>query len=155
MHQLVEYILGGALVASGLQSPTPLVPAVLGGVIMLHAAITKGALAAFRVIDRRLHRVLDPFVIGLCVVGGLQPWVSVESSTRAIVIGIAVVHLVVFFGSSFTERTKAPKGGPSTSQSASSSTSSPAAGGDRSTDLGRTAGRVVGAGVNAVRKMRR
>jgi hypothetical protein len=155
MHQLVEYILGGALVASGLQSPTPLVPAVLGGVIMLHAAITKGALAAFRVIDRRLHRVLDPFVIGLCVVGGLQPWVSVESSTRAIVIGIAVVHLVVFFGSSFTERAKAPKGGPSTSQSASSSTSSPAAGGDRSTDLGRTAGRVVGAGVNAVRKMRR
>lgn len=159
MHQLVEYILGGALVASGLQSPTPLVPAVLGGVIMLHAAITKGALAAFRVIDRRLHRVLDPFVIGLCVVGGVQPWVSVESSTRAIVLGIAVVHLVVFLGSSFTERTKAPKaaGGaaPGGGGPAKAPASAPAPGADRSTDLGRTAGRVVGAGVNAVRKMRR
>lgn len=170
MHQLVEYILGGALVASGLQSPTPLVPAVLGGVIMLHAAITKGALAAFRVIDRRLHRVLDPFVIALCMVGGLQPWVSVESSTRAIVIGIAVVHLVVYFGSSFTERTKTPKtpkaaGGASTTTASSgtapaggaaaSAAAASSADGDRSTDLGRTAGRVVGAGVNAVRKMRR
>lgn len=161
---MVEYILGGALVASGLQSPTPIVPAVLGGVIMGHAAITKGALAAFRVIDRRVHRVLDPFVIGLCMVGAVQPWVSVESSTRAIVLGIAVVHLVVFFGSSFTERTKPPKtapaagGGSSTSSSSSpssSSSSGAAPGADRSTDLGRSAGRVVGAGVNAVRKMRR
>lgn len=156
---MVEYILGGALVASGLQSPTPIVPAVLGGVIMGHAAITKGALAAFRVIDRRVHRVLDPFVIGLCMVGAVQPWVSVESSTRAIVLGIAVVHLVVFFGSSFTERTKPPKTAPAagggSSSSSSSSSSGAAPGADRSTDLGRSAGRVVGAGVNAVRKMRR
>jgi len=157
MHQLVEYILGGALVASGLQSPTPLVPAVLGGVIMMHAAITKGALAAFRVIDRRLHRVLDPFVIGLCAVAALQPWVSVESGARAIVLGIAVVHLVVFFGSSFTERTKAPKPASKGSSGAGTSggSSAPPPGADRSTDMGRTAGRVVGAGVNAVRKMRR
>jgi len=156
MHQLVEYILGGALVASGLQSPTPLVPAVLGGVIMMHAAITKGALAAFRVIDRRVHRVLDPFVIGLCVVGALQPWLSVESSTRAIVLGIAVVHLVVFFGSSFTEKTKSPKSAAKPAGgSGAAGASAPPPGADRSTDMGRTAGRVVGAGVNAVRKMRR
>ena len=152
---MVEYILGGALVASGLQSPTPIVPAVLGGVIMGHAAITKGALAAFRVIDRRVHRVLDPFVIGLCMVGAVQPWVSVESSTRAIVLGIAVVHLVVFFGSSFTERTKAPKTAPAAGGGSSTASSGAAPGADRSTDLGRSAGRVVGAGVNAVRKMRR
>jgi hypothetical protein len=143
MHQLVEYILGGALVASGLQSPTPLVPAALGGLIMLHSAITRGALAAFRVIDRRLHRSLDPVVIGLCVVGALQPWISVDNGTRIIILGIAAVHLVVFLGSSFEERTKAPK------QAAAPK------GGDRSTDIGRTAGRVVGSGVNAVRKMRR
>lgn len=143
MHQLVEYILGGALVASGLQSRTPVVPAVLGGIIMLHSAITRGALAAFRVIDRRVHRSLDPVVIGLCVVGALQPWLSVDNGTRVIIIGIAAVHLVVFFGSSFQERVKTPKQAPS------------AKGTDRSTDIGRTAGRVVGSGVNAVRKMRR
>ncbi len=143
MHQLVEYILGGALVASGLQSPTPLVPAALGGIIMLHSAITRGALAAFRVIDRRVHRLLDPVVIGLCAFGALQPWLSVDNGTRVIILGIAAVHLVVFFGSSFQERVKTPKQAPS------------AQGTDRSTDIGRTAGRVVGSGVNAVRKMRR
>jgi hypothetical protein len=143
MHQLVEYILGGALVASGLQSPTPLVPAALGGLIMLHSAITKGALAAFRVIDRKLHRSLDPVVMAVCAVGALQPWISVDNGTRVIILGITAVHLVVFFGSSFQERTKAPKQAPA------------AKGDDRSTDIGRTAGRVVGSGVNAVRKMRR
>ena len=147
MHQLVEYILGGALVASGLQSRTPVVPAVLGGVIMLHSAITKGALAAFRVIDRKLHRSLDPVVIALCAFGALQPWISVDNGTRVIILGIAAVHLVVFFGSSFQERTKAAK--QARQQSAA------AKGTDRSTDIGRTAGRVVGNGVNAVRKMRR
>ena len=95
MHQLVEYILGGALVASGLQSPYPLVPAVLGGIVMGHAAITRGALAAFRVIDRRLHRVLDPLVIGLQVLGAVQPWSTVDPGTRVIIGGIAAVHFVV------------------------------------------------------------
>ena len=51
MHQIVEYILGGALVASGLQSPTPAVPSVLGGIVMLHAAITMGPVGAFRVLS--------------------------------------------------------------------------------------------------------
>ncbi|MDO8363328.1 MAG: hypothetical protein Q7V88_10570, partial [Actinomycetota bacterium] len=110
MHQLVEYILGGALVASGLQSPTPLVPAVLGGIVLLHSAITRGALAAFRLIDRRLHRVLDPVVIALEVAGAVQPWVSVNNGTRFVIGAIALVHAVVWWGSSFTEKTKAPKG---------------------------------------------
>ena len=63
MHQVVEYILGGAMIAAGLQSPTPLVPSVVGGVIMLNAAITSGPLSAFRVLDRRVHRVIDIVVI--------------------------------------------------------------------------------------------
>jgi hypothetical protein len=139
MHQLVEYILGVAMVASGAQSPTPAVPAVLGGLILLNAALTKGALGAFRAYGRKVHRVLDPIVILVCVAGALQPWVSVESSTRAVIIAIAVVHLVVFLGSSFHER-------PPRSQRVKSS-------GDRSTELGKSAGRVVGSGVKTARKM--
>ncbi len=161
MHQLVEYILGGALVASGLQSPEPLVPAVLGGVVMVHAAITRGALAAFRIIDRRLHRVLDPAVIGLEVFGAVQPWVSVDNGTRVIIGGIAAVHLVVWLGSSFTEKPKAAKpakGAPATPSSGAASGSAaaapPDAPKDRATDLGRSAGRVVGSGVKAVRAVR-
>lgn len=141
MHQLAEYILGGALVASGLQSPTPAVPAVLGGVIMLHAAVTKGALAAFRVIGRRLHRTIDPVIIGAEIVAAVQPWISVENGSRVIIGGVAAVHLLVWAGSSFTERTKQPV-----------ATAADGPLGDRSADIGRTAGRVVGTGVNVVRR---
>ncbi len=142
MHQLAEYMLGGALVASGLQSRTPLIPSLLGGLIMLNAAITRGPLAAFRGIGRRMHRRLDLVVIALTFFGALQPWVSIESGARFIIIAIGVVHLVVWTQSSFLERVKTPKQAPDASS------------GDRSTDLGRSAGRLVGGGVNAVRRAR-
>ena len=67
MHQMVEYILGVALIASGLQSPTPIVPGVLGLLIIVNAAITKGPVGAFRVISKKVHRVVDVFVIVLDV----------------------------------------------------------------------------------------
>jgi hypothetical protein len=142
MHQLVEYILGGALVAAGLQSQTPTVPAVLGGLIMVHAAITRGALAAFRVINRKVHRAIDPFIIGLTIVAAVQPWISIANPTRLTVGAVGAVHFIVYVGSSFHERAKRPKAAAVPSS------------GDRSTDLGRSAGRVVGSGVNAVRRMR-
>lgn len=148
MHQLVEYILGGALVASGLQSPQPLVPSVLGGIVLLHAAVTRGALAAFRLIDRKLHRLLDPVVIGVEIVAAVQPWISVDNGTRFIIGGIAAVHSVVWLGSSFTEKAKKPKVAAGSSAAASAA----APPGDRSADFGRSAGRMVGNGVKAVRK---
>ena len=142
MHQLVEYILGGAMVATGLQSPSPLVPSVAGGVLLLYAACTKGAVSAFRVFDRRWHKVLDP-VLALAVMGAaVQPWVSVRNDTRVVMVGIAAVHLVVWWGSSFTERTRV----------AARAAAQTAAPGDRSTEIGKKAGRAVGSGVNMVRK---
>ena len=139
MHQLVEYILGVALVASGAQSPTPAVPAVLGGLIMLNAALTKGAVGAFSAYSRRVHRALDPVVIAVCILGAAQRWITVEPASRAVIVAIAVVHLVVFLGSSFYERP--PK------------SARPKSTGDRSTELGKSAGRVVGSGVKSARKM--
>ncbi len=155
MHQLVEYILGVALLASGMQSPQPIVPSLLGGIIIMHAAVTRGSLAAFRVIDRRLHRVLDPFIIGLQFFAAVQPWVSVDNGTRAIIAAIAVVHAVVWVGSSYTEKQKVPKvaaegATPSTPKSAAAPTT-PAAPADRATSLGQSAGRFVGSGVRVVR----
>jgi hypothetical protein len=147
MHQIVEYILGGALVASGLQSPTPVVPAVLGGLIMLNAALTKGALCAFRAYDRALHRVFDIVIIVLCFASLAQPWVEFDMGTKVVVFAITTVQVVVFFGSDYSERKKkAPKQVPAEGSGGTGST------GDRATDLGKTAGRVVGSGVNVVRK---
>ena len=139
MHQLVEYILGGALVAAGLQSPTPLVPSVLGGLVMLNAAITVGPVGAFRLIRRRLHRLIDVVVIAAELTAGVQPWINLESGTRIIVVGIALVHVFVWWQTNYAERVKllsvSPEGG-------------------RSTEVGRIAGRLVGNGVNAVRRQR-
>ena len=139
MHQLVEYILGGTLVASGLQSSTPLLPSIAGAIVMLHAAVTIGPLGAFRVISRRVHRVIDVGVLAAELLAALQPWISIESGTRFLVIAIALVHMFVWWQSSFAVPTKAP----------------PISGrGGRSTEVGRIAGRLVGNGVNAVRRQR-
>ncbi|HSB86193.1 MAG TPA: hypothetical protein VLD86_07795 [Ilumatobacteraceae bacterium] len=139
MHQVVEYILGGALIASGLQSPTPVIPSVLGAVVMLHAAVTIGPAAAFRVMGRRVHRVVDVGVLAAEVAAGAQPWVDLESATRVTILGIAAVHLFVWWQTNFAERVK--------SRGADAEA-------DRSTEIGRIAGRLVGNSVNAVRRQR-
>ena len=139
MHQVVEYILGGAMIATGLQSPAPLLPSLVGALIMLHSAITIGPVGAFRVITRGVHRIVDVGVIATEVVAAVQPWVHLESGSRIIMIGIALVHLFVWWNSSFATRVKSP---------------SVSAEGGRSTEIGRIAGRLVGNGVNAVRRPR-
>ncbi|MEY2402102.1 MAG: hypothetical protein QOJ08_2213 [Ilumatobacteraceae bacterium] len=139
MHQLVEYILGGSLIAAGLQSPTPVVPSVLGGIVMVHSAVTVGPLGAFRVLRRGLHRYIDIAVIVLEVAAALQPWIELDPGTRALVVGIAFVHLFVWWNTSYTMRVKSPR---------------VSAEGGRSTEVGRIAGRLVGNGVNAVRRQR-
>lgn len=147
MHQLVEYVLGVALVASGAQSPEPVVPAVLGGLLLLWAASTKGALAAFRLLPRWLHRAGDPFVAGALLVAAVQPWASVRVDSRFVLAGVAVVHLFVWWQSSYDEPVRAPRGRRAAGDA-------PAPAGDRATEIGRTAGRVVGTGVNVVRRAR-
>ncbi len=139
MHQIVEYILGGALIATGLQSPTPLVPSVVGGLVMLHAALTIGPVGAFRVIGRRTHRVIDVVIISIEFLAVVQPWIELDSGTRIIIAGIASVHLFVWWQTNFAQRPKSP----------------PVSGeGGRSAEVGRFAGRLVGNGVNAVRRPR-
>jgi hypothetical protein len=146
MHQIVEYILGAALAAVGLQSPTPIVPATVGIIVILHGAVTKGTFAAFQVIGRKLHRVVDLGVIALEVVAAIQPMVKVESATRGIMIAIAFVHLFVWWQTSFKEKVKIPKAERLAARAAAGDASG------RSGDIGRTAGRLVGGGVNMARK---
>lgn len=151
MHQLVEYILGGALVATGIQSPYPVMPAVLGGVIMLHAAFTRGALAAFNVIDRRVHRFIDPFIIVLVVFSAIRPWAEIDDGSRVVVLGIAAVHTVVWMSSSFAEKPKKQKSAPAAPVKAAAS-SEPADPNDRSVIVGQKAGRMAASGVLFARR---
>jgi hypothetical protein len=139
LHQLVEYIIGLILVAQGLQGPEPLVPAIVGGVVLFNAAVAIGPLGAFRLVGRRLHRILDLVAIGVVVVAAVQPWIDVDVGTRAIMIAIAVVYGFVWFYSDFAEKQARQQ-------------RRVAATGDRGEDLGRTAGRLAGNAVTAWRR---
>jgi len=149
MHQLVEYILGGALVASGLQSPYPVMPSVLGGIIMLHAAVTKGALAAFNVVPRGIHRFIDPVIILLVVISAIRPWAKIDEGSRVIILGIAAVHSVVWISSSFAEKPKKQK-----QKQQKNARSAPVDPGDRSAVVGQKAGRMAATGVLFARRQK-
>ena len=56
MHQIVEYILGFALIMTSIQQPEPRIPALMGLLILLNAAIVAGPAGAFK-LDRKSTRL--------------------------------------------------------------------------------------------------
>ena len=139
LHQAAEYLLGLVLVAQGLQSPTPVVPSVAGGIVLLNAACVEGPLAAFRLVSRRAHRWADLVVIGMLVVVAALPWLDVDNTSRVLMVIVAVILTVVWWNSSFAA--PAPR---SRDQMV-----------DRSEAVGRLAGRAVGNTVKAARRWHR
>ena len=141
LHQVAEYLLGLVLVSQGLQSPTPVMPAVAGGVVVLNVALAKGPLSAFGVVPRPVHRWLDLVAMAVVAALAVQPWVEVEGSTRVIMVVIAGVMAFIWWQSDFTPkvRGRAPIGTE----------------GGRSTEVGRMAGRAAGSSVAAVKRWKR
>jgi hypothetical protein len=104
VHQLAEYLIGISLVAQGMQDPSPLVPTVAGALVMVNAAIVRGPLGAFKLVGRRLHRLLDIVVMLAIVVGAVQPWVAVEISGR-LIMGVILLPLgFLWFYTDWAER---------------------------------------------------
>jgi len=139
IHQIVEYMIGLVLIAAAVQQPEPAVPAVMGLLIILNAAITTGPLGAFRVISRRVHRVLDILVMAVLAASTLQPWVEEETTGRLLVGAITFVFFIVWFHTDFQERPdrkarRAARAKP------------------ESEELGKQAGRMVGDTVNSLRR---
>jgi Ca2+/Na+ antiporter len=120
--------------------PQPAVPAVLGLVIILNAAITKGAAGAFRWSSTRVHRQLDVVVMVLLVAAAVQPWVSMDNVSRLLLVGVAFVLWFVWFHTDFTE--KVPRSKRKATEAAKPSSEA----------IGRGAGRVVGGGVNSFKR---
>jgi hypothetical protein len=142
MHQLVEYLFGGVLVAQGLQSPAPLLPSVAGLLVLLNASTVRGGgLSAFRLVSRSVHRLLDLVVIGTIVVAAVQPWIEVDAGARLVMVAIAVVLAFVWWQSSFAEKV-----------ARQARAEAAIAEGDRSVEIGRRAGRLVGDGINLAKR---
>jgi hypothetical protein len=135
LHQAAEYLIGLVLVAVGLQSLEPLWPTLAGGLVILNAAVVDGPIGAFRLTNRRQHRIADLVVIGLIVLIAAMPFLSIDNASRAMMIGTAVVLGFVWWNSSFERPRAATAGQPV----------------DRSEAIGRGAGRIAGNIARAVR----
>lgn len=106
MHQIAEYIIAAVFIAQGLQSKTPAIPSVLGGLVLVNAACAKGPAAAFQLLPRSLHKVLDLVLIGVIVAMAVQPVISLDNNTRVIMGVLAFVIGFVWLGSDFSPSVK-------------------------------------------------
>jgi hypothetical protein len=162
MHQLVEYILGGSIIMAGAQGSTPALPCVVGGLIVVHAASTRGALAAFRVINLPVHRVGDIVLVAMTVAAAVQPAIEVDSNSRLVMLVMAAVQAFVWLNTNFvakpTARQRRLAGAPARAGGETDAeplpTDAPAADGGLSTAIGRRAGRLAASGVKAARRAR-
>lgn len=132
LHQVAEYVIAIALIGSGLQSPSPAVPAAIGGLVLLNAAASDGPFGAFRIIGRKVHRILDIALLAAGVVGAALP--GLDLGTRIVLVCCLVVFATVVLNTNY-----APKRDRATRDSAP-----PAGASDRPEEIGRTAGRVAG-----------
>lgn len=137
LHQAAEYVVGGALLASGLQSVDPLVPTILGAAIVINAAVADAPLAAFRKVGRRLHRLLDYVLVVIAMGACALP--DLETNTRLVQILIVVVLIVVVARTDYSPPTK--KGVTELSQRPDG----------RADEIGRLAGRTAGTLAGRVR----
>ena len=130
------------------------IPAIAGVLILLNAAIVRGgALSAFRLVSRATHRILDTVVIAVVALLALQPWWPLDPGVRLIMLAIAALMAFVWWRSSFAEKVPRNRaGGASTSGSGGSGSDATGGAADRSTQVGRTAGRWVGDGINATKR---
>lgn len=130
LHQAAEYVVGGALVASGLQSVDPNVPTALGLLIVINAAVADAPLAAFRKVGRRTHRVLDYVLVVIAMLACAVP--GMETNTRLVQILIVLVLVVVVARTDYSPPTK--RGVAELSQRPDG----------RADEIGRLAGRTAG-----------
>ena len=141
LHQVVEYILGIVLISAAFQSPEPAVASALGIVILLNAAVTEGPGGAFRLVHRKVHRILDVVVFGLLVAGAVQPFFDIDLTSRLLLAAIAVVLGFVWWHTDFATRDERKARRRQMARPSSE-------------EIGRRAGRVVGDGVNAARRLK-
>jgi hypothetical protein len=144
MHQIVEYLIGLVLIAASFQAPKPMVPAVMGLLIMLNAAIAKGPASAFPLVGRTVHRWLDVLVMLLLVVALFQPAFDVDSTGRLLLGAMAFVMFFIWLNSDFSEKTERRQ---DKQQQKAERRARPG-----SEEIGKKAGRFVGGGVNAAKR---
>jgi len=139
IHQAAEYLIGIALLAQGLQDPKPLVPSVVGALVILNAAVVKGPLGAFKWFGRGMHKWLDLGMMGVIAVAALNPWVDTAPTGRAILLVMLLPLGFLWFYTDWEDRPARKERRQATA----------GATGDK---IGRSAGRIAGAGYVAAKQ---
>ena len=144
LHQLVEYVIGAVFISSSIQSETPAIPATLGVAVMLNAAFTHGPAGAFRVLHRRVHRIIDVILIAAVVLAAVQPIVPLGDNARVLMGLLAFVLGFVWWNTDFSTREERKARRAAAERNRPSRPSSE--------EVGQAAGRVVGNSVNFLRR---
>lgn len=100
-HQLVEYLLGITAIATGAQTPKPVFPCIAGALMMLNAGSTHGPLGAFRLVPRKIHRIVDWVLVVAMLVGAAAGGSAIDSTGRSVLIGFAIVLAFVSWRTSY------------------------------------------------------
>lgn len=104
MHQLVEYLLGAVFISTSFGSSTPIVPAVIGGIVMINAAVAVGPGGAFSLVHRRVHKFIDVAIMVLIAVAVVQPVIDIDANSRLVMGLIGVVFAFVWYNSDFATK---------------------------------------------------
>jgi hypothetical protein len=143
IHQLVEYLLGILVISQAVQTDRPLLPVLVGLGIIVLAATADGPVAAFHLVPRPVHRVLDIVaIVAIAVVLVVER--DAMGTTGLLFVGLAAVAMVgLVLRTNY--RPKQKRAGNDAIPPASSP------GSPKSEAYGRAAGRVVGLGVRSLR----
>lgn len=104
MHQVVEYVIGASFISAAIPSSTPIIPIVLGVVVLVNAAVGIGPAGAFRLVHRQVHRVFDLAIMGLILLAAIQPVYEVQSATRALMMALGLVMAFIWWNTDFATR---------------------------------------------------
>jgi uncharacterized membrane protein len=97
IHQAAEYLIGMALVAQAIQDPDPVVPALVGMLVILNAAVVRGPLGAFKWFGRSVHKWIDLGLMIVIALVAIQPFAEVTATGRGMMLVILVPFVFLWF----------------------------------------------------------
>ena len=139
LHQAAEYLIGIAVVATAIQDPKPVVPSIVGVLVILNAAIVRGPLGAFKWFGRRVHRWIDLFLMIVILLVVFQPFADVPITGRGVMLLALVPYAFLWFYTDWAER-------PARKERRA------AVAGETGEKIGRSAGRLAGSGYLAAKQ---
>jgi hypothetical protein len=102
IHQLVEYVIAILLIVMSAQIHKPLVPVLFGIALLLNVALADGAMSAYKLLSRGMHRLIDWVIIIGCLISAVI--FDVGASGRLALVGVGLVLGVISLGTNFAKR---------------------------------------------------